>query len=235
MTPEELRKQVHTLFHKYKYENNDDGHLDIPIRDTKGNIVGHMSPCQAKEVMDTSKLIPLFAQWRNENNYAFASQPKATPEGTSKWYDNYLINLDDRILFIIKTIDGEPIGHMGLWTFDYEKKTCEIDNLIKGKKNPLPGLIMFFAAKALMEWTYANIGVESLGGRMLKDNRAAITFWERLGFTVIGEIPLAKIQDPNVTGWEELNPGDTRKPDRYEVVTTDRKDIYEKNIAKQKQ
>ena len=235
MAPKELREQVRKLFRRYKYEDNRDGHLDMPIKDAKGNIVGQLSPCQVKSIMDTSKIIPLFAQWRNENNHAFASQPKATAEGTSKWYDNYLINLDDRILFLIKTPEGEPFGNMGLWTFDYEKKTCEIDNMIRGNKNPVPGLRMFFAAKALIEWTYANIDIESLRGRTLKDNSTALTFWERLRFSIIEEIPLVKIQDPKVMGWEDLKPGDLRKPDRYWVVVTDKKDIYEKKRAKQKQ
>lgn len=216
-----LQEQVYTLFNKYKYEDNSDSHLDIQVKDKKGKIVGSLTPCQAKEVMDTTHLIPLLSKWRAENNFAFSNQPKVTNEGTMIWYDKYLINVKDRILFIIKSLDGRPVGHLGLWTFDYENKNCELDNLIGGERIS-PGL-MAFASQELIRWTYKNIGVNRLFGRILKENTTAIKFWELMGFSVIREIPLAKVDRSDMLGcWEEIKSGDNRKADKYEVVISDK-------------
>ena len=216
-----LQEQVIALFEKYKREDNSDSHLDIQIKDKKENIIGCLTPCQAKEVMDTTNLIPLLAKWRAENNFAFSNQPKVTNEGTSFWYDKFLIDIKDRILFIIKSSDGKPVGHLGLWTFDYENKNCELDNLIGGEKIS-PGL-MVFASQELIKWTYKNLDISRLFGRILKENTTAIKFWELMGFNVVREIPMAKMERNDMLGcWEEIKPGDNRRADKYEVVISDK-------------
>ena len=217
-----FQNRVHSLFYQYKFEDNSDGHLDIPIKGKNGKTVGCLSPLQSRSVMDVSKIIPILSRWRDENNFAFANQPKVTVEGTSRWYDSYLINQKDRILFLIKSAEGKPIGHLGLWHFDFDKSTCELDNLIKGEKKTHPG-IMTFASKELIKWTYKNLGVKYLNGTILKDNVMVIKFWENLGFHVFKEIPLAKIErDDMLNCWAEILPGENKKVDRYEVVITNR-------------
>lgn len=212
---ETLKEQAHRVIHRYKFENNSDSHLNIRIENENGELAGFLIPVQSKEILDSESLIELMAKWREENSFAFPTQFKVTITGTSSWYDNQLINNKERMLFIISTPDKKHIGHIGISTFNFDKNSCEIDNVVRGVKEGYPG-IMTFALKALIEWTKKELPlVEHTLLRVFSDNEKAIKYYEGCGFSKVREIPLVKKVSEGMVKWEPLAEGSNEKIDKY--------------------
>ena len=104
-----------------------------------------------KTMLSSKKVIRYLTKWRLEHQDAFPSQFGVTEEGTQKWGQAQLLNLSDRILFFLEDLQGKPFAHLGLFRFDYQKKSCEIDNVVRGE-NLIPGS-MTDALSVLIEWT----------------------------------------------------------------------------------
>jgi RimJ/RimL family protein N-acetyltransferase len=107
----------------------------------------------------------------------------ATTAGTEKWLDEKVIGRSDRILFLIVTLDGHKIGHIGFSAFDWEEKSCEVDAVLRGEKPAHPGL-MTHALRALLDWGLGNLQVEIVRLRVLPENFHAIRFYKKNHFII---------------------------------------------------
>lgn len=145
--------------------------------------------------------IRLLAKWREEHDEWFPSQFKVTFEGTKVWLKEKLLDEKFRILFMIETPYGKPIGHIGLFRFNFVEKTCEIDNVIRGEKD-IPG-IMTFAIKTLMDWSRNYLAVQKFYLQVFSDNKRAVALYGRCGFIITREVPLKKIKENDRTIWKE--------------------------------
>ena len=58
-------------------------------------------------------LIAKLAQWRAENAFAYPTQFPVTIAGTTSWLRSKLLDVEDRILFLVLDRYGNPIGHLG--------------------------------------------------------------------------------------------------------------------------
>src|SRR6185503_15341948 len=97
------RTFVESIFQKLKNENNS---FLLPVyQDTK-----HVANLRiiTKSMLSSSHNIRLLTKWRSEHQDAFPSQFKVTFEGTKKWGQAQLLNLSDRVLFFLETLEGEP-------------------------------------------------------------------------------------------------------------------------------
>jgi transketolase len=178
-----------------------------------------------KKMLEDDKVIGLLAKWRSENQDAFPSQFTVTKEGTKKWSKSQLLDLPDRILFLLETNEGKPFAHMGLFRFDYKSKTCEIDNIVRGE-NVLSG-IMTDALQTLITWTFVNLKISTLTLHVFSDNERAIRLYKRCGFIESHKIPLKKISEPGIIKFVEIT-GTKETPDRYYLVMKlDNTDIIE--------
>jgi len=202
-----FENDVKKYFFKIKKSNHP---LSISIKDDQGNKIGVLELITWRDV-GNKKLIRLLSRWRDAASWYFPSQFKVTNRGTSIWLRKALLEKEDRVLFLIKDLKGAPLGHMGLFTFDFEGKSCEIDNVIRGEKG-VPGL-MTFALYALINWTFENISIQKLYLKVFKDNIRAISLYERCGFIPKKNIPLYKRVEDETVYWEELEK--EGKPDRY--------------------
>ena len=128
--------------------------------------------------------------WRNLNIRLYSSQKLATFESTQKWLKTLLEENEDRILFFVVNSHGKRLGHLGLWLRENEK--FEIDNVIKSPSCEVKGLFSE-AVKTLGRWASEFIGIEHVQLRVLETNLRAITFYERIGFSLIHRQPLNKI------------------------------------------
>lgn len=185
----------------------------LPIHSQKGELVAFLRPLNIKTILN-KKEISTLAKWRKENSFAFPSQFKVTLKGTRDWLENQLINNPTRILFFIESADKESktIGHLGLYSFDFQAETCEIDNVVRGEKNYLKG-IMTLALKSFLKWTYHELRPKQIFLRVFSDNTRAINFYKRCGFVHYEFIPLCKLTKPNITVWEEDRT--LKKADKY--------------------
>lgn len=161
------------------------------------------------ECADNERLMDLIGKWRKENEMWFFSQFEVTTERTTKWFKEKVIETPDRLLFIIK-VDNEYIGHVGLFRFDFENRTCEIDNIVRGESK-YPG-IMGNAVMNMMNWGKVNLGLVNYSLKTTSDNERSIRLYKRLGFKETGRIPLIQVEGKDGLEWTEA-------PERYDKET----------------
>ena len=143
---------------------------------------------------DCEKRIPLMeliGRWRKENEEWYLSQFQVSAERTTEWFKHSVTEAEDRLLFLIN-VNGDFIGHVGLYRFNFENLTCEIDNILRGEK-VYPGVIGD-SIKCLMEWGKKFLGLRGYSLKVRADNERALRLYDRLGFRQVRRIPLVCIQ-----------------------------------------
>lgn len=170
-------------------------------------------------LIEKNKTIALLAQWRDRSNVWFPAQFQVTLEGTKKWAIEKLLGKKDRILFFLQAVkEKDPFGHVGLYRFNYVDRSCEIDNIIRGKDTKDTKGGMTVGLQLLIDWTFTYLGVEKLELRTFSDNKRALSLYERLGFREVDRIPLVKKVEDGIASWIELSKSeDSKSPKRYSV------------------
>jgi perosamine synthetase len=187
----DLEEKVVELFDRLKYCENDVEKHFINIKDDNDKLMGYLEPIRSSKIADNEKIIELLTKWREENQFAFPTRFKVTKGGTKDWLFNNVIRNNSKILFMIKLLNEDYVGHMGLATFDFQNKSCEIDNIMKGVPSAPKGL-MTFALKALINWTFKNFELNNIYSRVFYDNERALKLYKRVGFMEDSVIPLTK-------------------------------------------
>jgi len=209
------KNYIEKTFDSYKCKSKTDEYRTIPMYDGD-NLVGFLKPVTYLYKTCRPKYINLIYQWRQENPIGFANRFEGSIEKTEDWINNILLPRKDRILFFVHNLDNTPIGHLGLSSFDYVAKSCEIDNVVRGKKE-FKGL-MSLATKTLIDWGKRFLGVQNIYLKVLSDNPHAIKFYERLDFRIRSYIPLFKIEHDGMIEWIPLKEAGERKPDKHFIV-----------------
>lgn len=211
-----FNKKILSVLEEIKNETYKQGkNFNIPIYQD-GKKIALLRPLTKRNLIDNEKnrkMIRLLKEWREVNSKWF-DVFKVTEEGTKRWLREQVINAEDRILFWVQTLDGVLIGHMGLYRFDFKNQSCEIDNVIKGKQNIMPG-IMTLAQKALMNWSFSKLELRALTLRVFFDNERAIALYHRCGFKKVRDIPLKKVVKGDTIRWVEISDKSDEKPGRY--------------------
>lgn len=223
----DFRIRVVNILKKLKLETGkkpDELRLSIKNED-ETEIIAYMIPI-SENIGKEEKYVELLAEWRERNWQAYPTVFKVTKEGTKKWIQDQLIDREDRILFMIVTLDNQPIGHMGLSNFDFDKREAEIDNVVRGVNNVLPG-VMTLALKTLINWSFTELGLNRLFLRVFLENERAIKLYERCGFKGVKKIPLHKTIDGNTIKFEEIPDGQNLSVDRifYLMELTNKKHL----------
>lgn len=168
---------------KYKESSFDS---DIVIKNEKNEIVGFLYPIKNSIEKKISNSVNLLTKWRRDNSFAFIGNSEISEESTRMWMNNNLIGKNNRILFFILSKERIPIGHIGLYSFNYFNSSYEIDNVVRGEKY-IPG-IMTFALKKLISWSREEFNLyDNILLRVLNDNEHAISFYLKNNFVIIGE------------------------------------------------
>jgi dTDP-4-amino-4,6-dideoxygalactose transaminase/RimJ/RimL family protein N-acetyltransferase len=214
------RDNVDNIFAKYKKEN--DQH-NIPIQSDIKQI-GWLRPVGIAG-LENSQEIRLLAKWREQAQIWFPSQFAVTEAGTKTWLDKQVLQKNDRILFMIETPEKVSIGHAGLFRFDYQKRCCELDNIIRGEKDILPG-IMTQACNSLLDWTFNTLDISNVYLRVVSDNIQALKLYNRLEFKEIQRIPLMKVEEANCIRWIEVIGKPYEEIERYFVTMKLTKDEW---------
>jgi perosamine synthetase len=159
----------------------------------------------------------MIMMWREANQIGFANRFEGTMEKTKYWFENILLPNNERILFFVHLLSGIVIGHLGYATFNFEKKTAEIDNVVRGVKSLDHGM-MSLAMETLIDWGKEKLLLEDIYLKVLSDNPHAIMFYERLGFKEQNRISLFRVERKDMIEWLPLEEAEERRPDKYFVV-----------------
>ena len=208
-----FKDNIIATLNSYKCKNQADDVKLIPIYD-KNNLVGFLRPVTFHYKLTTPEYISLFSQWRRDNPIGFATIFEITDQRTEFWLDNILLKRDDRILFVICSLKGEPLGHLGYSSFNFKERSCEIDNVVRGVETGYKG-IMSFAMMSILLWGKQMLKLDNIFLRVLADNSHAIKFYERISFIKQYDIPLYKVIDKDEIKWIETKSFEDEKPDRY--------------------
>jgi RimJ/RimL family protein N-acetyltransferase len=167
--------------------------------------------------VDEASSITLLAHWREQANPFFPAQFPVTFAGTRQWLIKQVLELPERLLFWVQVPGGEPIGHVGLFRFDFAAGTVEIDNIVRGREQIAPG-VMTASVQTLCNWSFEALRMRALLLRVMSDNVRAIRLYRRCGFEEVLRTPLTRVQEGDVVRWVEVE-GDQRLPVmRYQVT-----------------
>lgn len=212
----DFKSTITEIFNSYKCKNQYDELKLIPIYN-QSDLIGFLKPVTLHYKLVSPDYISLFSQWRRENPVGFASIFEITDQRTEFWLDKILLNREDRILFVILSLAGKPLGHLGYSSFNFEEKSCEIDNVVRGIKSGYEG-IMTHALNSIINWGKNKLQLESIFLRVLADNTHAIKFYERNSFEKQFDIPLYKVVQQDEIKWIESKSYEEEKPDRFFTV-----------------
>ena len=201
------------ILNKYKCKCSQDEWKILPIHN--GNkLIGFLKPITFFYNDVYPEYVFLINKWRTENTIGFTNVFENTIAKTEYWIYNLLLNREDRILFVVHTLDDVPIGHIGLSSFNFDDKNCEIDNVVRGVKETHKG-IMGFATNSIIAWAREVLKIEDVYLKVLSDNAHAVEFYEKNGFVKQYDIPLYITHSKDIIEWIHLDDPQDRKPDRY--------------------
>jgi RimJ/RimL family protein N-acetyltransferase len=161
--------------------------------------------------------VTLLADWRHAAADAFPSQFPVTLEGTGGWLRQQVLEVPDRLLFWVCDLDGNRLGHLGVFRFHEAQRHIEVDNVVRGVPGVLPG-VMQSALWALLDWVFAKLDMNSVFLRVFSDNDRALRLYERCGFTETMRMPVARVEDGDTVRWVEVD-GSYREPVHRYFVT----------------
>jgi len=173
----------------------------LPLTSKDKNI-GRLRPITF-ECLNIKSDISLLARWRDAAQEWFPSQFTVTEEGTKTWLEKQVLKQKDRILFMVEDNNHTPLGHVGLFRFDYHHRFCELDNIVRGEINRLPGA-MTLACTTLINWAFKELKLKKIYLSVLSNNDRALNLYTRLGFYEVQRVPLMKVEETNGTRWTEV-------------------------------
>ena len=174
---------------------------------------GFLVPVSELHMTDDG-LIAKLAQWRAENSSAFPTQFPVTITGTTSWLRSKVLDVEDRILFLVLDKHGNCVGHLGFSNAINDKLEIEVDNVVRGFKNAQPG-IMSSAMKAILKWAEETICPSTIYLRVLSDNQHAINFYRKLEFSDDLMLPLRRHEEGDSISYLPLAEDDRALPDRH--------------------
>jgi perosamine synthetase len=143
---------------------------------------------------DDERLISDLARWRASAQFAFPTRFPVSIEGTRRWLRTGLLDVTDRVLFLVCDRHGHAVGHLGFADAAAADGSMEIDNVVRGERGLARGL-MGEALDALIDWAEELFAPERILLHVFDDNGHAIGFYRRHGFHDAGRVPLVRTVD----------------------------------------
>jgi len=167
-----------------------------------------------RECIDNDNIVSLLSRWRKENEFWFQAIFPVSDAGTKIWLKNKVIEEKDRLLFLIQ-INNRYIGHVGLWKFDFDHQSCDIDNVVRGEPD-YPGA-MYDSIVLLQDWARKTLAIKDFYLHSLVENHRALKLYKRLGYEIIETEPLIKIINGERIEWISPPADYAGRVERHEV------------------
>jgi RimJ/RimL family protein N-acetyltransferase len=211
---ENYQEYLDEVVNHYKCKSLNDYLICIPVFDSKKSIVAYLRPITVDYHKTIPSCVELMSKWRIENPTIGTGTFTVTNERTEHWLNNLVINNHNRIIFLISDFVGNHLGHIGYAAFDYDRQSAEIDSVLRGVKDIIPGL-MCFCMNSMINWGKNILKLKEITLKVFSNNTHAINFYERCGFTKNILIPLIKVVLPDEEKWEVSSDPNLKKAERY--------------------
>lgn len=142
----------------------------------------------------------LLSAWRNRFVKSFLTEFVSHEERTAAWLGGAVARDPGKMLFMVDTLGGESIGHVGLGFIDWERGYVEADAIVRGG-DARKGL-MTLALQALLHWARHSLGLPDAWVRVRSDN-PAVEFYRKTGFAEVKRVPLARSGAGDDISWHE--------------------------------
>jgi len=167
------------------------------------------------ECSNNLHLMALLAKWRKNHEYWFPAIFPVTTERTIKWFTKSVIENPQRLLFILK-VNSEYIGHLGLNRFDFDLKSCEIDNIVRGEDGYRG--VMGHAILQMMEWGRRYLKLHSYSLQTFSDNVKSLKLYKSLCFKEVDRVAMIQRQSDDGLEWvEAIESYDLSNISRYNI------------------
>ncbi|HID69210.1 MAG TPA: N-acetyltransferase [Desulfobacterales bacterium] len=153
--------------------------------------------------------VRLLSEWRNRFVKSFLTEFHSHDERTTSWLVQSVAEDPGKIMFMIDTLDGISIGHVGLGFINWQTGYVEADAIVRGR-NARKGL-MKEALQLLLRWADASLGLNDAWVRVRSDN-SAVMFYQKVGFVEQKRIPLSKRISNDSCIWFEDNDAEENAP-----------------------
>jgi RimJ/RimL family protein N-acetyltransferase len=211
---ENYQSYIDDIINRYKCKSIDDYLICLPVYDGSNNIVAYLRPITVNYLVTIPNCVALMSKWRVENPTIGTGIFTVTHERTQRWLDNFVINNNNRIIFLIADFTGTYLGHIGYAAFQRDIQAAEIDSVLRGEKNVIPGL-MQFCMNTMIKWGRQTLCLEEITLKVFSDNIRAVEFYERCGFVKDILIPLVKVILPDEEKWEISLDPNLKDAERY--------------------
>jgi RimJ/RimL family protein N-acetyltransferase len=211
---ENYQSYINDILDRYKCKSIGDYLIHLPVYDESNKIVAYLRPITSNYLETIPDCVTLMSRWRVENPTIGTGVFTVTRERTKRWLDNFVVNNSNRIVFLIVDFTGTYLGHIGYAAFQHDTQTAEIDSVLRGEKNVIPGL-MHFCMNAMIKWGRQVLMLKEISLKVFSDNTHAIGFYERCGFMKDILIPLVKVVLPDEEKWEISPDANLKNAERY--------------------
>lgn len=201
------------------------GSCDVISSDSKHPLTLRLLTAQT--VHDTH-IIRLLARWRKKHEFWFPAQFPVSIQRTKIWLEKKVIHEPDRLLFMIM-VHGTYRGHVGLYRFDFDNNSCEIDNIVRGRIGRKG--MMAQAIQLMMQWGRDTLGLTSYTLQTTSDNVRALALYARIGFVETKRVPLVYTKTSDGGQWDIAPVGYTKRIKRFDVYMTGEGKYYDNTKA----
>jgi RimJ/RimL family protein N-acetyltransferase len=216
---QEYRAFVKDLFDSYKCIDTFHILKELPVYNTQGELVAYLTPITSHYRKTIPDCAYMMGKWRAENPSASDSVFEITVERTEKWLDQQIVGREDRLLFMVRLLDGTYIGHVGYSSFRFEDRAAEIDAILRGVQGVCPG-IMTFAIRTLLWWGTNILKLDQIELSVGDENARAQELYRRCGFVVKSKKALVKVIKQDEVRWDPAEDPDMPDAEKYAVIMT---------------
>jgi RimJ/RimL family protein N-acetyltransferase len=167
--------------------------------------------------VDDSDSIERLARWREAAQSSFPAIFPVTLDGTRRWLIKQVLEVPDRLLFWVKSSEGEKIGHAGIYRIDFAEGSLELDNVVRGVPRVMRGA-MYSSVQAILSWVFGTLRMEDVFLRVFSDSARAIQLYEHCGFRETMRLPMRRVEENGVIRWIEVGGGYRKPVQRYFVT-----------------
>jgi RimJ/RimL family protein N-acetyltransferase len=185
------------LFAAYKQAAGAGVDLVIPVGQPVEALLRPIASNSAHIALSDARLL---SEWRNRFVSSFLTEFDAHETRTANWLATAVARDPGKILFMVDSLDGRSVGHVGLGFIDWERGYVEADAIVRGG-DCRKGL-MTLALQTLLHWARVGLGLAEAWVRVRSDN-PALAFYDKAGFDEVKRVPLSSSSADGQITWVE--------------------------------